>query len=206
MTLCFAGRVNILARVLALQPIAAVRPGPGWRTRPLPRRGRPLGCGRSIYGTDLGDTGRGRGELLRSTRCGGNAEKANHLLRRHRAAGAPNEAAQLGFAEVVLLADPFPCARACGATREGCIHRRMARMQVYLPEAMYEQVKARGLRVSELLQKAVQAELRRQDLLAETDRYLGHLIAEVGSPSAAQSARAAAVARRLSRRALRKAG
>lgn len=79
-------------------------------------------------------------------------------------------------------------------------------MQVYLPEAMYEQVKARSLPVSELLQKAVQAELRRRDLLAETDQYLGDLVAEVGTPSAAQRARAAAVARRISRRAVRKAG
>jgi post-segregation antitoxin (ccd killing protein) len=86
------------------------------------------------------------------------------------------------------------------ARREGRIDRRMPRMQVYLPEAMYEQVKTRGLPVSELLQKAVQAELRRQDLLAETDRYLGDLVAEVGAPSAA------AVARRLSRRVVRKAG
>lgn len=77
-------------------------------------------------------------------------------------------------------------------------------MQVYLPEAMYEQVKRRGLRVSELLQKAVQAELRRQDLLAETDRYLGDLVAEVGVPSAAQRTRAAAVARRLARRVVRR--
>jgi post-segregation antitoxin (ccd killing protein) len=46
----------------------------------------------------------------------------------------------------------------------------MPRMQVYLSEAMYEQGKARGLPVSERLQKAVQAELRRQDLLAESDR------------------------------------
>jgi post-segregation antitoxin (ccd killing protein) len=92
------------------------------------------------------------------------------------------------------------------ARREGRIDRRMPRMQVYLPEAMYEQVKTRGLPVSELLQKAVQAELRRQDLLAETDRYLGDLVAEVGAPSAAQRARAAAVARRLSRRVVRKAG
>ncbi len=82
----------------------------------------------------------------------------------------------------------------------------MPRMQVYLPEAMYEQVKTRGLRVSDLLQKAVQAELRRQDLLAETDRYLADLIAEVGAPSAAQCVRAGAVARRLARRPVRKAG
>ena len=82
----------------------------------------------------------------------------------------------------------------------------MPRMQVYLPEATYKQVKARSLPVSELLQKAVQAELRRQDLLAETDRYLADLVAEVGVPSAAQRARARALARRLSRRPVRKAG
>jgi hypothetical protein len=45
-------------------------------------------------------------------------------------------------------------------------------MQVYLPDDLYELVKSRGLPASELLQKAVRAELRRQDLLAESDRYL----------------------------------
>jgi post-segregation antitoxin (ccd killing protein) len=79
-------------------------------------------------------------------------------------------------------------------------------MQVYLPKAMYEQVKARGLPVSELLQKAVQAELRRQDLLAETDRYLDELVAEVGPPSASQRARAGAVAQRAARRPVSKVG
>lgn len=79
-------------------------------------------------------------------------------------------------------------------------------MQVYLPEAMYKQVKARGLPVSELLQQAVQAELRRQDLLAETDRYVAELVAEVGPPSAAQRARASAVARRVARRPVSKVG
>jgi post-segregation antitoxin (ccd killing protein) len=79
-------------------------------------------------------------------------------------------------------------------------------MQVYLPEAMYKQVKARSLPVSELLQKAVEAEMRRQDLLAETDRYLVDLVAEVGTPSAAQRSRAGAKARRLARRSIRKAG
>jgi post-segregation antitoxin (ccd killing protein) len=79
-------------------------------------------------------------------------------------------------------------------------------MQIYLPEAMYKQVKARSLPVSELLQTAVAAELRRQDLLAETDRYLRDLVAEVGAPSASQRARAAAAARRVAQRAGRKAG
>lgn len=79
-------------------------------------------------------------------------------------------------------------------------------MQVYLPANMYEQVKARALPVSELLQKAVQTELRRQDLLAETDRYLADLVKEVGTPGPVHRARAAAVARRLVRRTVRKVG
>lgn len=79
-------------------------------------------------------------------------------------------------------------------------------MQVYLPEAMYKQVKARGLPVSELLQRALQAELRRLDLLAETDHYLTTLVAEVGQPTAAQQASADAVARRLAKRTVRKVG
>ena len=87
-----------------------------------------------------------------------------------------------------------------------CILRRMARMQVYLPDGLFEQVKARGLPASELLQKAVRAELRRLDLLAETDRYVADLVAEIGSPTAVQRTRAAAVARRLARRPARQVG
>lgn len=87
-----------------------------------------------------------------------------------------------------------------------CILRRMARMQVYLPDGLFEQVKARSLPASELLQKAVRAELRRLDLLAETDRYVADLVAEVGPPTAAQRTSAATVARRLSRRPTRKVG
>ena len=79
-------------------------------------------------------------------------------------------------------------------------------MQVYLPDDLYAQVKARGLPASELLQKAVRAELRRLDLLAETDRYITDLVAEVGPPAAAQRARAGAVARRLVRRPIRQVG
>ena len=69
-------------------------------------------------------------------------------------------------------------------------------MQVYLPDDLYDQVKARGLPASELLQKAVRAELRRLELPTETDRYVTDLVAEVGPPTAAQRTRAAAVARR----------
>lgn len=88
----------------------------------------------------------------------------------------------------------------------GCILGRMARMQVYLPDDLYALVKARGLPASELLQKAVRAELRRLDLLSETDRYVADLVTEVGPPSAAERKRAAAVAQRLARRPTRQAG
>lgn len=93
-----------------------------------------------------------------------------------------------------------------GAGLQGCILRHMARLQVHLPDDLYEQVKARGLPASELLQKAVRAELRRQELLAETDRYLVDLIAEVGPPTAPQRTRAAAIARRIARRPKQQAG
>jgi post-segregation antitoxin (ccd killing protein) len=77
-------------------------------------------------------------------------------------------------------------------------------MQVYLPDDLYEQVKSRRLPASELLQEAVRAEVRRQDLQAEADTYLAELIAEVGEPSPEERSRAEAIARRLaSRRAAR---
>ena len=75
----------------------------------------------------------------------------------------------------------------------------MPRMQVYLPDDLYEALKERGLPASELLQEAVRAELRRQALLEETDAYLTELIAEVGQPTPDQMARAEAIARRLRR-------
>ena len=72
-------------------------------------------------------------------------------------------------------------------------------MQVYLPEDLYRAIKDRGLPASELLQRAVQAELRRQALLEETDRYLKELVAEVGVPSAKAMAKADALSRRVRR-------
>lgn len=80
--------------------------------------------------------------------------------------------------------------------------RRMPRMQVYLPDALYQQVKERGLPASELLQEAVAAEVRRQELETRADEYLAELLAEVGEPSETEIARADAIARRLQERAL----
>lgn len=82
----------------------------------------------------------------------------------------------------------------------------MPRMQVYLPDDLYQLVKERGLPASELLQKAVRAELRRLDLLAETDRYIAGLLAEVGPPTTEERAQAEAVAKRVARRRARKLG
>lgn len=79
-------------------------------------------------------------------------------------------------------------------------------MQVYLPDELYDLVKKRRLPASELLQRAVRAELRRLDLLEESDRYLGDLVSQVGEPKAVERARARAVAERIVRRTRRKAG
>lgn len=79
-------------------------------------------------------------------------------------------------------------------------------MQLYLPDDLYEEVKARGLPASELLQKAVRAELRRLKLLDENARYLTELEAEVGKPTRTERARAKAVVDRITKRARRKAG
>jgi post-segregation antitoxin (ccd killing protein) len=76
----------------------------------------------------------------------------------------------------------------------------MPRLQVYLPDDLYQQVKERGLPASELLQEAVRAELRRVELLEVTDAYLAELVAEVGEPSARDMARAEAIARRIRER------
>lgn len=79
-------------------------------------------------------------------------------------------------------------------------------MQLYLPDDLYELVKARGLPASELLQKAVRAELRRLDLLEENARYLAELQKEVGEPTPAERARAKATVERIAKRGRRKAG
>jgi len=82
----------------------------------------------------------------------------------------------------------------------------MPRVQVYLPEDLYEQLKQRDLPASELLQVALRAELERQDALAEADRYLDELGAEVGEPSQRQQTTADAIARRIRDRALDRVG
>ena len=79
-------------------------------------------------------------------------------------------------------------------------------MQVYLPDDLYRVVKKRRLPASELLQSAVRDEVRRRDLLSETDRFTAALGSEVGEPAAAERSRAKALAQRIARRTTRKTG
>jgi hypothetical protein len=60
--------------------------------------------------------------------------------------------------------------------------RRMPRMQIYLPEELYGELKRRKLPASELLQRAVRAEIRRLDLIDAAGEYLQELIAKTGEP------------------------
>ena len=60
----------------------------------------------------------------------------------------------------------------------------MPRLQVYLPDDLYDELKRRDLPASELLQIAVRAELERRDVLEATDAYLTELAVEVGESTA----------------------
>jgi hypothetical protein len=81
----------------------------------------------------------------------------------------------------------------------------MPRLQVYLPDDLYNQLKARGLPASELLQTAVRAELERQRALEAADQYVEQLISEVGEPTPEEVARADAIVRKIRDRSLTRA-
>ena len=63
------------------------------------------------------------------------------------------------------------------------ILRRMPRIQLYLPDDLYQQVKEYDLPASKLFQNAVREELDRRDKVAALEVYLDELRAEVGEPS-----------------------
>jgi len=84
-----------------------------------------------------------------------------------------------------------------GHLARGCILRRMPRMQVYLPDDLYKLVKKGHLPASELLQNAVRAEVRRRQLLAEGEKYVAELLAQVGEPTARQRQRASETTRQI---------
>lgn len=73
----------------------------------------------------------------------------------------------------------------------------MPRLQVYLPDDLFDELKRRDLPASELLQVAVRAEIERCRALEATDDYLAEMADALGEPSARQQARAEAIARRV---------
>ncbi len=81
----------------------------------------------------------------------------------------------------------------------------MPRMQVYLPDDLFRQVKRHRLSPSELLQAAVRAEVERLRKLDELERYLDELSGEVGEASASDKAWASAIAGRVKKQ-LRRPG
>lgn len=85
------------------------------------------------------------------------------------------------------------------------IVRRMPRVQVYLPDDLYRELKLRELPASELLQTAVRAELERREALDAAVEYVTDLAAEVGEPSARQQTRAQAITRRVQARGIHQA-
>jgi hypothetical protein len=82
----------------------------------------------------------------------------------------------------------------------------MPRVQVYLPDDLYDVLKSRDLPASELLQIAVRAEIERRDALDATDGYLTELAAEVGEPTARDRARAKRIVRSVQESRLNVAG
>lgn len=87
-----------------------------------------------------------------------------------------------------------------------CILGCMPRMQVYLPQDLYAELKAEELPASELLQEAVRVEIKRRRLARAGEEYLTELLKDVGTPDAAETARAQDLAKRLARRPDRAAG
>lgn len=82
----------------------------------------------------------------------------------------------------------------------------MPRLQVYLPDDLYHELKARNLPASKLLQKAIRSEIRKQLLQKEFDDYLAELAEEVGEPTPEERAEAEALVRRITRHQSKLAG
>jgi post-segregation antitoxin (ccd killing protein) len=63
-------------------------------------------------------------------------------------------------------------------------------MQIYLPDDLYAEVKTRKLPASELLQKAIRAEIRREDQILAMAEFVEDAMREFGEPSAEELAEA----------------
>jgi len=69
---------------------------------------------------------------------------------------------------------------------------RMARVNITMPDDLYDQAKLAGLNISQLAQKAVATELARLTKIAELDAYLAELDTEFGPVSDSERADAEA--------------
>jgi post-segregation antitoxin (ccd killing protein) len=82
----------------------------------------------------------------------------------------------------------------------------MPRIQLYLPDDLYQEVKSRGLPASEILQIAVRAVVEREKSREGLEQYIRDLEEEIGTPTEEQNARAAAIVRNIQMHQLQQAG
>ena len=82
----------------------------------------------------------------------------------------------------------------------------MPRIQLYLPDDLYLEVKSRGLPASEILQIAVRAVVEREKSREGLEQYIRELEEEIGTPTEEQNARAAAIVRNIQMHQLQQAG
>ena len=82
----------------------------------------------------------------------------------------------------------------------------MPRIQLYLPDDLYQEVKSRGLPASEILQIAVRAVVEREKSREGLEQYIRELEEEIGTPTEEQNARAAAIVRNIQMHQLHQAG
>jgi hypothetical protein len=82
----------------------------------------------------------------------------------------------------------------------------MPRIQLYLPDDLYQEVKSRGLPASEILQIAVRAVVEREKSREGLEEYIRELEEEIGTPTEEQNARAAAIVRNIQMHQLQQSG
>ncbi|HET9442054.1 MAG TPA: type II toxin-antitoxin system CcdA family antitoxin [Acidimicrobiales bacterium] len=73
----------------------------------------------------------------------------------------------------------------------------MARVNITIPDDLYQHARGAGLNISQLAQRAVATELSRLAKIAELDAYLAELETELGPTSEAQRTEATAWADKL---------
>lgn len=81
-------------------------------------------------------------------------------------------------------------------------HRAPPRLEVEVPDEVYDEYRAGDASAADHLSDVVRAELRRRIAIDETDIYLGDLSREVGTPSASETTEAKAIALRIQARQL----